>query len=54
MTLEAEIMLNMVFSLLMICSGMVRDVGATALAVSSTIRHGSVSSSFSRLLMILS
>ena len=33
----------------MIHSGMVRDVGVTALAVSSTIHRGSVSSSLSRL-----
>ena len=34
-------------------SGMVRDVGVPALAVSSTIHHGSVSNSLSQLLMIL-
>ena len=33
---------------------MVRDAGVTALAVSSTIHHGSASSSLSKLLMILS
>ena len=44
---------------LMICfsptihSGMVRDVGVPALAVSSTIHHGSVSNFLSQLLMIL-
>ena len=50
-TLETEGIFSLT-SILMIYSGMVRDVGVPALAVSLTIHHGSASNSLSRLLMI--
>ena len=43
-----------VLSILMIHSGMVRDVGVPAPAVVSTIRRGSAGNSLSQLLMTLS
>ena len=52
--LVVEGIISMVFSMLMIHSGMVRDVEIPALAVSLTIHHGSASNSHSQLLMISS
>ena len=50
--LSEEVIALKAYIILKIHSGMVRDVGVPALAVSSTIHHGSVSNSLSRLLMI--
>ena len=46
---EEAVVLQAYYIILVIHSGMVRDVGVPALAVSSTIHHGSVSNSLSQL-----